>query len=317
MIRVEPRDLSADDCHRMATLTEDARKGTPWDSDYSIEERTAIIKRLSKNKAFRILVAVDEQDTIVGWTVYYIAFPLMSFISGFYPTVHRTKDSETIALSLIEAGKQEILERNHTRLEIELVLPSSAHRTSSQQLVNWYKKAGFSLAAEEVHMTSDLAKVELPKLDLPDGYNLRKFSEVPTNLLIQSGYEIFDDSMEDLFCSMNHAEKRIVLDYWFDKSKPFHEEASLVLTKDEKILGFVLSKPKGELMDIGPVGLIREARGHGLGTILLGTSLKNLIEDNMKMAALDTTRNNSLSRKLYSKYGFKDVFYKQFYYWSP
>ncbi|MDF1538088.1 MAG: GNAT family N-acetyltransferase [Candidatus Thorarchaeota archaeon] len=63
--------------------------------------------------------------------------------------------------------------------------------------------------------------------------------------------------------------KRINLEYWFDKSKPFYDEASLVLVKDEKIVGFVIAKPMGEQAEIGPVGLIREARGQGLGTILL------------------------------------------------
>ncbi|MHA2423517.1 MAG: GNAT family N-acetyltransferase [Candidatus Thorarchaeota archaeon] len=317
MIRVKAKKLSSEECKILAQITIDARSGTVLESKTSIEDRISSIAQLSENDAFKILVAFDEEDTIVGWTYYYVAFPLMTFISGFYPIVDSKYDAEEIALALIEAGKKEILERGHTRLEIELELPTEAHRTESTNIVDWYKKAGFKLATEEVHMTTDLTSVELPNLELPNGYILRRFSEVPIERLIQSGYEIFNDSSEDLFRSMSHDEKRINLEYWFDKDKPYHEEASLVLEKDDKMIGFVLSKPEGEQAEIGPVGLIRESRGQGLGTILLGTSLKHLKEDSVKIAALDTSRNNNPSRKLYTKFGFNDVYYKQFYYWSP
>ncbi|MHA1906927.1 MAG: GNAT family N-acetyltransferase [Candidatus Thorarchaeota archaeon] len=300
MIQIEIDKVSSDDYQALARMTIDARKGSILESTRSMEERIANIKTLSENDAFRILVARDDQGVIVGWTYYYIAFRLMTFISGFYPIVAKTDDADRIALSLLEAGKKEILERKHTRLELEIELLTEAHRTLSAKWVDWYKKAGFVLATE-----------------VPNGYILRKFSEVPMERLIESGNEIFSDSMEDLFRSMSHPEQKVNLEYWFDKSTPFHDDASLVLKQDEKIIGFVITKPMGEKVEIGPVGLIREARGQGLGSILLGTVLRVLRDEKVKTAALDTSRNNSISRSLYDKFGFKEVYYKQFYYWSP
>jgi ribosomal protein S18 acetylase RimI-like enzyme len=45
--------------------------------------------------------------------------------------------------------------------------------------------------------------------------------------------------------------------------------------------------------------------------------LKALKEKGVKDAVLDMSIGNHLARKLYSKYGFKDVYHKHFYYWSP
>ncbi|MFW9850420.1 MAG: GNAT family N-acetyltransferase [Candidatus Thorarchaeota archaeon] len=316
MIHVEIDNVNSEDYQKLAKLMIDTRKGTVLESTKSMQEIVESIKTLAANDAFRMLIARNEQGDIVGWTYYYIAIPLMSFISGFFPIVDKTEDMDSIAVSLIEAGKQEILERNHTRLEIELELHTDAHRSLSESLVDWYKKAGFKFAAEEMHMSADLTSVELPHLELPSDYILKEFSDVPIDLLIHSGYEIFNDSMEDLFRSMSHEEKRVNLEYWFDKSKPFHDGASLVLMEEEKIIGFIIAKPDDDEIEIGPVGIIRKARGQRLGTILLGTVLRTLKEEGVEIVSLDTSLSNSLSQNLYTKYGFKPAYHKQFYYWS-
>ncbi len=317
MIQVESRKLSSEEIRVLANITKSVRQGTPLESERSVDDIAKNIESLSTNDGFQLLIATDEKGNLVGWTYYYVAFRLMDFISGFFPLVSENDDSEKIALSLIEAAKRDTVDRGQSRLEIELVFPSDEHRAHSEKYVEWYRKCGFKFAAEEVHMKSDLNKIDLPELHLPEGYKLRKFSEITYESLEEPGFQTLEDSMEGLFLSMSHAERKVTMEYYFDKSKPYIEDASLILEKDGEIVGFVITRLKDDEPEIGPVGLVPEARGQGLASYLLVSILGSLKDSGSTSAYLDTTITNLPAQKLYRKYGFEDVYYKQFYYWSP
>ena len=318
MIKVESRKLSSEECKKLARITLAARKGTPLDSERSVEEVALGIERISADDGFQILIASDDTGNIVGWTYYYIVFHLMDFISGFFPLVEENGDSEEITLLLIEAAKRDTVERGQSRLEIELVFPNEVYRAHSEKFVDLYRKCGFQFAAEEVHMKSDLSSIELPEVDLSKEYTLKKFSEVSYDKLEGPGFRTLKDSMEGLFLSMSHSEQMVTLKYFFDKSRPYIDDASLILQRDGEVVGFVITRigDDGE-PDIGPVGLVPEARGQGLGSYLLVRVLKSLKDTGSTSAYLDTTITNLPAQGLYRKYGFDDVYYKQFYYWSP
>ncbi len=317
MMKVETKPLSRDECKALARLTLAARKGTPLETGRSFEETVASIEKLSANKDFQILIAQDEQGAIVGWTYDYIAFPLMTFISGFFPLVDPTREPAEIALAIIEAEKRKIGEYGDTRLEIELVFPTKTHRDFSEPFVGWYQKCGFKFAAEEAHMKTDLKTTELPELDLPRNCTLRRFSEFSFEQLEVPGFQVFENSSDDLFLSSSRDEQRVTLEHFFDKSKPLIEEASLVLEEAGKITGFVITKKEGEEVEIGPIGVIPEARGKGLGSYLLVTALRKIKESGISTVSLDMSIANHPARRLYQRYGFKEVHHKQFYYWSP
>lgn len=166
-------------------------------------------------------------------------------------------------------------------------------------------------------MKSDLSAIELPGIDLPQGYVLRSFSEVSYDMLEGPGFQTLKNSKEGLFLSMSHAEQKVTLEYFFDHSKPYVEDASLVLEKEGEIVGFVITRLRDDEPEIGPVGLIPEARGQGLASYLLVRVLESLKDIGSTSAYLDTTITNLPAQKLYKKYGFEEVYYKQFYYWSP
>jgi ribosomal protein S18 acetylase RimI-like enzyme len=318
MIKVESKKLNPAECREIAGITISERENTPLEHKKDVEDVARSIEELSSNEKYQILVASDEKGNLVGWINYYVAFPLMVFISGFQPIVDESLDSEQIAIALIEASKRDIVERGQSRLEIELVFPTNAHRAYSEKFVDWYRKCGFKFAAEEVHMKSDLNKIELPKLDLPQGYILRNFSEVSYNMLEGPGFKTLENSMEGLFLSMSHDEQKVTIEYFFDKSKPYLDDASLILEQDNEVLGFVITRLNDDNQpEIGPVGLVPEARGQGLASYLLVHVLKSLKESGSTSVYLDTTITNTPAQKLYRKYSFEDIYYKQFYYWSP
>ncbi len=318
MVRIESRELSSEECKILAGITMSTRKGTPIESKMSLDDVVRTIEGFSKHDGFKIHVATDRNGDIVGWIYYYIAFRLMTFISGFYPAVVESSESEEIAIALIEASKKETVERGHTRLEIELVYPSDAHRAHCERLVELYKKCDFRFAAEEIHMKSDLNELSLPDIGLPDGYTVRSFSEIAYEQIEGPGFESLRDSKEGLFLSMSPAEQEVTLEYFFDKSKPYIEHASLVIEKDGEIVGYIITRwNDDEEPEIVPIGLIPEDRGKKLGSYLLVRVLRSLKESRFSSVFLDTTTTNHPAQRLYRKYGFEDVYYKQFYFWSP
>ncbi|MGY5865703.1 MAG: hypothetical protein RTV41_13955, partial [Candidatus Thorarchaeota archaeon] len=207
MIHVKSEKLSSEECRKLAILNVSTRKGTPVESDKSVDDITQSIQNLSTNDAFQILTASDDKGNLVGWMYYYVAFPLMTFISGFYPVVAKSDESKEIALALIEAAKRDFVKHGHSRLEIELVFPTEAHRAHSSKLVEWYEACGFQFAAEEIHMKSDLNAIELPRIDLPEGYSVKKFSDVSYDMLEGPGFRTLKNSKEGLFLSMSDAEQ--------------------------------------------------------------------------------------------------------------
>lgn len=317
MFQIESKTLGSQDCEILAKITKSARANTPLDSDKTIEEISKNIENLSKDNKYQILLALDEEGSVVGWTYHYVGFPLMAFISGFLPILVESGRSDEIALALIEASKTDIVRQGFSRLEIELILPTDAHRAYSERFIEWYSSCGFQFAAEEVHMKSDLRAIQLPDLEPLQGYTLRKFSEVSYDMLEGPGFRTLKNSKEGLFLSMSHAEQKVTLEYFFDKSKPYIEDASLILEREDEIVGFIITRWNDDIPEIGPVGLVPEARGKGLASHLLVCVLQSLKDNGSTSVHLDTTITNSPAKKLYKKYGFEEVYFKQFYYWSP
>ncbi len=294
-----------------------ARKGPPLQTDKNIETLASDIEAISSDRNNQILVAVDDNSEIAGWIHYYVGFRLMAFINGFLPVIDPLHEPEKIATSLIKASMKDIVERGFSRLEIELALPTDAHRALSQEYVEWYKSCGFRFAAEEAHMISDFSTVNLSEVILPKESHLRRFSEVPYEQLEKPGLHTFQDRDDRLFRSMSPAEQEVNVRYFFRKSEPVIEDASLVLESRDKILGFVIARIKDDEAEIGPIGLIPGARRQGLGSYLLNLALNNLKSSNLTHASLDVSIANHPARVLYKKYGFKDAYFKQFYFWSP
>ncbi|MFW9768173.1 MAG: GNAT family N-acetyltransferase [Candidatus Thorarchaeota archaeon] len=315
MVEIRFNGLSQDDCKKLAILNMETRKGTPVESNMRLEEVTKSIKNLSISDGYRTVTA-HKDGRIVGWLYYYIQFPLMTFINGFYPVVE--SGSEDVARAMIEASKKETVERGHNRLEIELVFPSDVHREYSKSLVDLYIKCGFQFAAEEIHMRCNLNESIIPERNPPEGYTLRMFLDTPYETLEQVGYRTLKDSKEGLFLSMTHDEQMVTLQYFFDKEKSYIDDASLILESNGEIMGFVITRiGDDDEPEIGPIGLVPEARGKGLGSFLLVRALKSLKDSGYTSVSLDTTVTNHPAQRLYRKYGFEDVYYKQFYFWSP
>ncbi len=315
-LHISTRKPTIEECNTLAAITISDRKNTPLESGKTLEKISQDIVGISHNDNYEIVMAMDE-ERIVGWIYYYTGFMPMAFISGFSPIIDPENDSENIALQLIEVSKENIVARGFTRLEIEFAFLSDAHQKLSRKYIDWYEKCGFQFAAEEVHMKADLSTIAVPELAIPEGYAIRRFSEVHYDRLEVSGFRTFENGQDQLFLSMSHAEQQVNIQHFFNKTSPFVEDASLVLEHEGDIIGFIITRGREGEIEIGPVGLVPDFKGKGLGSFLLGQALSTLQNNKEKTVVLDMSVGNIPARKLYTKYGFKDDYHKQFYYWSP
>lgn len=316
VLRIETRKPRNEECETLAEVAIAERSGTPLESQKTLNEHTQDIERIANDESYEIVIATED-EIVVGWIYYYLRFKPMAFISGFSPIIEPRAESERIALALIEAVKKNIIDRGYTRLEIEFVLQSEEHYDLSKKYVEWYKKADFRFAAEEIHMQADLSALTLPRSEIPSEYTTHRFADVPSDRLEEPGFQAFESSEDRLFTSMNHAEQQITLRHFFDKSIPFVDDASLVIEKEDRIVGFIITRRRSDVIEIGPIGLVPEARRKGLGTYLLSHALYALEQCDELQVNLDVSVENTHARKLYTKCGFKPEYRKQFYYWSP
>lgn len=316
MIQIEGTRPDTDDCIELARITLASRKGTVLDSKRSIGDVSDAIVKIAGNGDFKILVA-RKGEAVQGWIYYYTAFPLMTFISGFYPIVRKSKASRNTATALIEAAKRDTVDAGQTRLEIEIEIPTDAHRSLSMSLIDWYTKCGFKFAAEEAHMSSDLSGLNLPELTCPNGCTLRRVEEVPIEELMGLGFGIFERSSETLYLSMSPAERQVTIEHFYDKTEPYVKEASLVLELDGRYIGVVMVRMRGQDAEIGSFGILPQYRGRGLAKYLLGSSLRILKQNGKMDACLDVSITNPQAMRLYKRFGFEETLHKQFYYWSP
>jgi ribosomal protein S18 acetylase RimI-like enzyme len=316
MIYIDDTKPTNEDCRDLARITLAARKGTPMEPTAGPDELVKSIVRIMECDDYKILVA-RRDDIPVGWMYYYTAFPLMSFVSGFYPVVRQNKRSRETAMALIEAAKKNTLDEGRTRLEIQVELPTDAHRSLSMGLIDWYRKCGFQFAAEEAHMASDLNALNLPELMSPNGCTLGGVEHVPIEDLMGLGFCIFERSSETLYLSMSPAERQVTIEHFYDKDESYMKDASLVLEKDGKYIGVVMARLRDEGVDIGSFGILPDYRGRGLAKYLLGSALRKLKQSGIAKASLDVSITNPQAMRLYKRFGFEEELHKQFYYWSP
>lgn len=260
------------------------------------------------------VVMAFEDGHILGWTSVFTGFPLMMFIGEWAPIIRVGVEPEPIAVGLIEKTKELLTGSDHTRLEIEIPDITEATEPDMKTYARWYSQCGFNLVATEVHMMADVQPVELEPP--PEDFGIKKLSDVGNADVEGPFYECFDNGQDQLYLSLDRAQKGVTFRYFFDRRRPMLDDASLVLCHKDRVVGFVVAREKNGAADIGPVGIIPEYRGRGLSKPLMSYSMNALYSEGVRVATLDASESNTRARNLYEKYGFTVQNLKAFLVWT-
>ena len=305
---------SSDEILDLAQLTYEARQASALSDDSrKIESVLGEVTEVCEDDANKIILAYDD-ERIVGWTQVYTGFPLMMFIGRWYPVVRVGIDPEPVTTGLIEKCKDLLRTSDHTRLEIELDEITMATESEMKIYAGWYSGCGFTLAAREASMTAMVEATE--PVPPPDGYSIQNLVDISNADLEGPFYDTFDNGQDELYLSLDREQRGVTFRYFFDRTRPMIEEASLAIYFNGQIVGFTVARKKHGVADIGPVGVVPEHRGKGLGKTLMSYSLDALHKMGLSLVGLDASYSNTRARNLYEKYGFRVQSLKAFLVWS-
>ena len=123
-------------------------------------------------------------------------------------------------------------------------------------------------------------------------------------------------SGDGLWLDQSEDQRRVSFDYWFDRGRPLIEEASFVLMKDRRIVGFFVARSSGEESNLGPFGIHPDFRSQGLAKALLARSMRAIEEKGFKIIELEADTENQSAIGLYKGAGFKLLHRKINYSWK-
>jgi ribosomal protein S18 acetylase RimI-like enzyme len=260
-----------------------------------------------KERANSAPISAYHENCMVGWLVFFSFVPRISTIGRWQPIIQPRPQKEEIVEQLLKATIIHAKQNNFERLEAEL--PGITPRTESwyEQYKSWYEAQGFYLASEEIRLEHDLTKKPLPKPVLPSGFQLVPLSQFTNNELEPSFFKMFDNSKDRFWLDQTRDQRVDCFNFWFDRKRPFVEEATAILLKGDRIVGLTVVRPVQEIGMLGPIGILPEYRRRGLGRILMAFSFHGAVKSGYSKIQLEFDVTNEPAFQLYKELGFKQV----------
>lgn len=129
--------------------------------------------------------------------------------------------------------------------------------------------------------------------------------------------DVFHHSRDKWFSTLTGPQQAsMILNCWF-KRDTIDNDASIVLRKDGQFIGFVVARIEGGESEIGPIGLLPEYRGRGLGRAMLSHVVRQLRTKEAESAFICASTANRRAADLYSSLGFKKLYRTLMYAWQP
>ena len=160
------------------------------------------------------------------------------------------------------------------------------------------ERHGFSLT--DVRVTHGRGLAGLP--EYPAGVRRARTEDVER--LRQFAAGSFADSRFYADRHFDRAECDRLYATWIERSCHGYADRVLVLERNDAAAGFVTCHLRGNTGDIGLIAVAPEARGQGLGRLLLAAALHYFLESGMTRARVVTQARNIASQRLYQGCGF-------------
>ena len=148
---------------------------------------------------------------------------------------------------------------------------------------------------------------------------VEKYSENLTDQLLSLTYLSGVYSRFRLDENFENNEYKKLYKKWIQNSLTGKIADNVEVVKDDtsKILGFVTIKFENSTAEVGLIAVDNNARGLGLGSLLLNKVNEISINKKCKKIFVSTQKNNKMACKFYEKNGFKEFETKYIYHWWP
>lgn len=263
-----------------------------------------------------IIARRKNSKEIVGCHRFYVGFPGMAFTNSWHPLVELSEDRETIAQQMIREFTQYAQDSGLERVEALLSPINDVFKELQIEYKQWFQSEGFYLVTEEVFMELNLERISLPEdpPKPPEGFQFDSLENWKNEKFKVQFFETFMRSKGRLFPDMTDDQRQTTFNYWFRRSSPFHR-SSLVVIKDQEVVGFSVARPDEESVEIGPFGIHPEYEGQGIGKALLHRMITLLLDDGLTLVKLEADIENTPALNLYKKFGFEEKNTQEYYAW--
>ena len=263
------------------------------------------LDHISKTCASRVVTAHSE-DMLLGWLYLIIEYPKLVLMGDWHPLVFPGDKERETAARLIEESIEYTRRERRERLEVALpgITEKNNHVFTKQK--EWYESQGMEKVSEEISMECVLTG-SLDDVKFPEGVNLKLLTEIDNDTIYPYFYETFLASKNMLWLDQTAEQRRVTFDYWFNRSRPLNEKASIILMSDQQVLGFSVIRPTAEGVHLEPFGIHPDYRKRGLGRALLLQSMKIAAQQGLKIMSLEVNIENRPAYQLYRSAGFKEL----------
>jgi ribosomal protein S18 acetylase RimI-like enzyme len=118
---------------------------------------------------------------------------------------------------------------------------------------------------------------------------------------------MFDNNKDRFWLDQTPDQRKECFTFWFDRERPFIDEATGVLLKDNEIIGLTVVRPIQEVGMLGPIAVTPEFRRQGLGRALMAYSFHGALKTGFMKIQLEFDITNEPALQLYTELGFTHV----------
>ena len=280
------------------------------EEDTTLESIREELEEARDNYKF-ILFEGYENNQLIGILLLFTNTPKFGLIWDWHPFVLPNTDKSKNAIELIKECIEFAEKNDIIRIEVCFTIQNNEDKQRYREHLKLYKVLGFYHVIEEAEMEINLNDIKPKRIKFPENFKTKSIKEVEINDLFNCSFEIMNQSRDNMFLDLTEEQKWEVIKNYFDPSKPIIQDASIILTEGNRIIGFSIARHstfETGKATIGPFGILPNFRNKGLGEALLLLSLKQLLENNFEIANLDVAVENEPAYKLYLKVGFKKIF---------
>ncbi|MHA2228026.1 MAG: GNAT family N-acetyltransferase [Candidatus Thorarchaeota archaeon] len=214
-----------------------------------------------------------EEKKLIGWLGIERATSTMGELRRWHPFVVPSERQNEIGNMLIAQCMNYAEKNGITRIEVGF----DNVQKSSQQAFEIRKKLleryGWKKLEEALYMACNPSELNLPDIKNPTGFELSPLTGSNHEDLFDSYLSAFLTGDAREIFDMNDNQRRDYFDKLFSRDRPLLEDASLVVTKESKIAGFILTRPRQEEAHVEVLGIHPSYRRRGLAKSMLTTAM--------------------------------------------
>jgi ribosomal protein S18 acetylase RimI-like enzyme len=224
---------------------------------------------------------------------------------GSHPIVSPNYDKETVGAELVQGAKKWVLQSGFNAVYIDIPWDPTAQQESYDGYRHRYGELGFEVIQQVQQMNCPLP-AEIPRMSPPPDIELDQIRVADEDELYQCHYLAYMNSEVGYFYQMDDGERRGDFERIFSPNTRRHP-ASLVLTRDDRIIGYCLLFSEGGFSELMSLAVHPEYRRRGLSKLLLVECMQRAAQGGHKTMHLIVDVHNQAAVNLYRQCGFKEI----------